>query len=144
MDVVGTAQSGNQVAWWRNDNSGTEPFTWTKFVVDSLVRVWPLYACDLDGDRDNDVIAASGWAGTNELKWWENQGSGIIETGTIPGQRPRPGTTTIRNLHGLAADSYYRVFDASGRVITGTPARAGIYFVRATGTAEPVRLVLVD
>jgi hypothetical protein len=76
MDVVGTAQSGNQVAWWRNDNEGGEPFTWTKFVVDSLARAWPIYACDLDGDQDNDIVAASGWAGTNEVKWWENRGSG--------------------------------------------------------------------
>jgi len=144
LDVVATAQSGNQVAWWRNDNNGGEPFTWTRFLIDSLVRVWPLFACDLDGDRDNDVIAASGWAGTNELKWWENQGNGITEARTPAGQTLRHRATVVRSLRGLSREAYYQVFDASGRVTAGAPTRAGIYFARAAGATEPVRLVLID
>jgi PKD repeat protein len=73
MDVVGTAQDGDQIAWWRND--GGSPIQWTKFVLDDLQRVWPAYACDLDSDGDHDVMAGSGWGGTYEVKWWENLGS---------------------------------------------------------------------
>ena len=70
LDVAGTAQEGNEVAWWRNtDGLGT---TWEKCHIDSLKRVWPLFICDLDGDTDMDVVAASGWKGTHLVKWWEN------------------------------------------------------------------------
>jgi hypothetical protein len=27
-----------------------------------------------DGDGDDDIIAASGFRGTNTVKWWENRG----------------------------------------------------------------------
>jgi hypothetical protein len=71
MDVLGTAQNRNQLAWWRND--GGDPIIWTKYVIDNdFYRVWPLYACDLDGDQKPDVMAGSSYNGTNEVKWWKN------------------------------------------------------------------------
>ncbi len=144
FDVVGTAQLGNEVAWWRNDNSGGEPFSWTKFVIDDLARAWPLYVCDLDDDLDNDVIAASSWAGTNEVKWWENQGSGIAEPGALKAARTHPGAGTIRRQMGLSATRCGRVFDAAGRVVAGSPTRTGVYFTRDDAAAGPVRVTLVE
>jgi len=70
-DVAGTSQDGDEVAWWRNE--GGNPIVWTKHTIDgNFDRVWPLYAGDLDGDGDNDVVAASGVEGNNEVKWYEN------------------------------------------------------------------------
>jgi hypothetical protein len=83
-DVVGTAQGSDEVSWWRND--GGNPINWAKFVIDdNFNQVWPGYACDLDGDRDIDILAGSGWAGTNEVKWWENIESpaGIEDNSTL-------------------------------------------------------------
>jgi hypothetical protein len=71
LDVVGTSQAGNQVAWWRNE--GGSPIQWVKTPIDSLVRVWPLCLADLDGDGGIDVIAASGFKGVNTVKWWKNR-----------------------------------------------------------------------
>jgi hypothetical protein len=129
LDVLGTAQSGNQVAWWRNDNDGGEPFTWTKFVIDSLPRVWPLYACDLDNDTDNDVVAASGWAGTNEVKWWENQGTHIEEEtdGTI---RVDYYPTIVCGSLILSSGEVVRIYDISGRIVSQENLQPGIYFVK--------------
>lgn len=70
MDVLGTAQSGDQLAWWRNN--GGSPIVWVKSEISSLDRVWPLDVGDLDEDGDIDVFAASSHVGTNEVKWWEN------------------------------------------------------------------------
>jgi hypothetical protein len=72
-DVIGTGQGINQIAWWRND--GGNPIQWTKFIIsNNFIRPWPLYACDLDGDQDNDIIVGSSHNGSNEVKWWENKG----------------------------------------------------------------------
>ena len=70
MDVIGTGQGINQIAWWRND--GGSPITWTKNIVQSnFTRPWPLYSCDVDGDGDNDIISGSSHNGNNIIAWWE-------------------------------------------------------------------------
>ena len=138
MDVLGTAQSGNQVAWWRNDNNGGEPFTWTKFVIDSLRRVWPLYSCDLDGDQDNDVIAASGWAGTNEVKWWENTPA-AVEEALNPTCPERDCPTVVSGSSPLPVGAM--VYDASGRRVVSRRLAPGIYYL--TGADGNGRKVLV-
>lgn len=80
IDVAGTAQEGNQVAWWKN--GGGDQINWTKFSVDDdFNRVWPVSLCDLDNDGDLDIIAGSGQEGTNEIKWYEND---LIVTSSSP------------------------------------------------------------
>lgn len=81
-DIIGTAQDGNEVAWWRNESRG-DSITWTKCHIDSLQRVWPLYVCDLDGDRDMDIIAGSGWKGINQVKLYENNAKTVKIAGII-------------------------------------------------------------
>jgi len=71
MDVVGSAQDGNEIAWWRNE-SRNGMIRWTKSHIDSLQRAWPVYCCDIDGDKDIDVIAGSGWKGINKVKLYKN------------------------------------------------------------------------
>jgi hypothetical protein len=132
MDVLGTAQTGYQVAWWRNDNNGGEPYTWTKFVIDYLPRAWPLYACDLDNDSDNDVIAASSWAGTNEVKWWENQGTQIEEE-TDETIRVDYYPTIVYGSLFLTRGETVRIYDISGRIVTQKGLNPGIYFVKVEG-----------
>jgi hypothetical protein len=82
-DVIGTGQGINQVAWWHND--GGEPIQWTKFIItNNFTRPWPLYADDLDGDQDIDIVVGSSHNGSNQIKWWRNDGlTGVENTSTI-------------------------------------------------------------
>lgn len=74
LDVVGTAQGINRVAWWKNN--GGNPITWTiNVITNDFLRPWPLYVCDIDNDGDNDVIAGSSYNGSNEIKLWRNDGA---------------------------------------------------------------------
>jgi len=73
MDIIGTSQGNNTVALWLND--GGDPIHWTKIIVDNdFYRVWPLYASDLDGDGNKDIIAGSSHQGNNQIRWYENLG----------------------------------------------------------------------
>jgi len=71
IDVVGSAQDGDEVAWFQND--GNYPINWTKITIDpTFIRVWPVCAADFDGDSDIDIAAASGHEGNNEVRWYES------------------------------------------------------------------------
>ena len=72
-DVAATAQEDNTIAWWRHEKIGEDSITWEKSIItDNFTRPWPLYACDLDNDGDNDLISASSYDGNSKIAWFEN------------------------------------------------------------------------
>jgi hypothetical protein len=74
IDILSTDASYNDVIWFRNvDGSGTN---WTEHVVDGAFNnATDVYAADVNGDGDMDVMAA-GYNG-DDIYWWENaDGSG--------------------------------------------------------------------
>lgn len=85
-DVIATAQGINQIAWWRND--GGEPIQWPKFIItNNFTRPWPLYADDLDGDMDIDIVVGSSHNGSNQVKWWRNDGiTGVEDLSSSPNE----------------------------------------------------------
>jgi hypothetical protein len=127
-DVAASAQTSDDVAWWRND--GGSPIVWTKFFIDdNFDRVWPLYVCDLDDDGDEDVLAASGWAGIHEVRWWENSGQAIDEHQSSKTLSQHLSPTIIRSTALLRAKPGTRLYDITGREINATHLSPGIYFV---------------
>ncbi|MCD4847934.1 MAG: T9SS type A sorting domain-containing protein [Candidatus Aegiribacteria sp.] len=78
MDVLGAARYADDITWWENDNgSGT---SWTEHTVDgSFDSAYSVYAEDVDGDGDMDVLGAAALA--DDITWWENDnGSGTSWT----------------------------------------------------------------
>jgi hypothetical protein len=134
LDVIGTAQISHKVAWWRND--GGNPITWSPFYVDAyLYRAWPLDVCDLDCDGDSDAVSASSWAGTNEVKWYENTGTGIAEDHHSAAFR-NIGISIATIVSGplpVAMDRDYKIFNASGQQIHSLNPAPGIYFIEGDG-----------
>jgi hypothetical protein len=98
LDVVGTAQGSNEVAWWRND--GGNPIVWTKFVIDSLKSPWPVFTIDFDKDGTEDVLAAGAWGEfpvNGWLKWYDNFGDSCPSTPTeFRASCDYPTATSIR------------------------------------------------
>ena len=128
LDVAASAQTSDEVAWWRND--GGSPIVWTKlFIEENFDRVWPLYVCDLDDDDDEDVLAASGWNGIHEVRWWENSGLGIDEhqISENPSQHFYP--TIISSVAMLRAKPISKLYDITGREINTAHLTPGVYFV---------------
>ncbi len=68
MDVLGAAQSDDDITWWENmDGSGT---TWTEHIVDGDFDVaCSAYSADVNGDGWMDVLGAA--FNADDITWWD-------------------------------------------------------------------------
>lgn len=77
IDVIGTSQDGDEIAWFRNN--GGNPINWEKFTIDpEFDRVWPVCAADFDGDTDIDIAAASGHEGNQQVRWYRQSPENLL------------------------------------------------------------------
>jgi hypothetical protein len=75
IDILGAAELGDEVAWWANDGTPVDG-GWTKRVIaDDFYGANFVYPADLDGDLDLDVLGAA--RDTDEIAWWENDGTPV-------------------------------------------------------------------
>ena len=74
-DILGTSEGLDKISWW--ENSGTNPIVWTEYVIgENFDGTQSVYAIDIDGDNDFDVIGAAG--GDNEIALWYNEGGSPV------------------------------------------------------------------
>lgn len=67
--------AGNTVYWL--ENPGSDAGEWIRHTVDADPGVWRVenvFAADIDGDGDKDILGAAG----KEFSWWENQQGGSV------------------------------------------------------------------
>ncbi|MEM1177834.1 MAG: VCBS repeat-containing protein, partial [Acidobacteriota bacterium] len=70
LDVLGAASFGNAIAWW--ENTAGDATAWTERTIDGgFDRPFSVFAADLDGDGDLDVLGAA--STTGDIDWWENE-----------------------------------------------------------------------
>ena len=77
-DVLGAAKHEDNITWWENtDGTGT---SWMQHTVDgSFTEAYSVFAIDIDGDGDTDVLGADNYA--DDITWWENtDGAGTLWT----------------------------------------------------------------
>lgn len=71
-DVLSTDMSGDHVTYW--ENNGRQPPGWRRRdITDSFSGGSDVYASDLDGDGDTDVLATNVLG--DRISWWENDGA---------------------------------------------------------------------
>jgi hypothetical protein len=69
LDILGAAVGDNCITWW--ENAVGDGSSWTEHTVsDTFGNARSVYAADVDGDSDLDIIGAAGWS--DAITWWEN------------------------------------------------------------------------
>ena len=69
MDIVSASADDDTIAWYENDGNANP--TWTKAVIDTnAVNANSVFAADMDGDGDMDILSAS--SGDSTIAWYEN------------------------------------------------------------------------
>ena len=64
-----TRNPGPDIRWWEND--GSENFTERRTIASSSDCTLSVYATDMDGDGDMDILGAA--QRINAIIWWENK-----------------------------------------------------------------------
>jgi cysteine-rich repeat protein len=70
-DVLSASWFDNKIAWY--ENHGGSPPTFTERVISTIASgAWSVYATDVDGDGDIDILSASEF--DDKIAWYENNG----------------------------------------------------------------------
>ena len=86
LDVLGAAsEAGDLLAWWENDGTPTGAGWSQNNIQTSYKEAHSVFAADIDGDGDIDVVGTSGGDGsdTDRIDWFENDGSQSFTKRTI-------------------------------------------------------------
>jgi hypothetical protein len=71
-DILGAGRNEDTVAWWENTNGNGSNFT-RHDIDDDFFGTTSVFAADMDGDHDLDIIASS--FDCNKFAWYEQPGS---------------------------------------------------------------------
>jgi len=69
MDVLSASQNDNKIAWYENTD-GLGSFSSQKIISTNTASAISVYAADIDGDGDLDVLSAS--QSDDKIAWYEN------------------------------------------------------------------------
>ncbi|MDA3816649.1 MAG: T9SS type A sorting domain-containing protein [Prolixibacteraceae bacterium] len=99
-DVLSASENDAKIAWYENlDGAGT--FSTQNIITTNADGAMSVYAADLDGDGDKDVLSASCW--DDKIAWYENLGGG----GSFSSQNVVSGFKEIIDSNVVGAGSVY-------------------------------------
>ena len=130
IDVLSASENDTKLAWYVND--GESPPSFTERVIATDVNPFgtgSIFAIDLDGDGDIDVLAASlrGDEGVGGVAWYENDGQ-------------LSPTFTKRVINSIATLSVYAAdMDCDGNIdiLSGSFSLGGIKWHENDGDSPP-------
>ena len=103
LDVLSASANDDRIAWYESNGASPPSFT-TRTITTTADGASSVYAADLDGDGDVDVISAS--ANDDRIVWYENDGA----------QPPTFTTHTISTIADGASSVFAADMDRDGDV----------------------------
>ncbi|MFB6231976.1 MAG: FG-GAP-like repeat-containing protein [Salinibacter sp.] len=107
-DVLSASQDDDKIAWYENqigESGATDSFGAQQVIIIGVLGAQSVFAADLDGDSDPDVLSAS--EDDDEVAWYENQigESGADDDGfgdqkVLPASVSRPKSVFAADLDG--------------------------------------------
>ena len=73
IDVLSASRWDDKIAWYENDG-GSPPVFFQRVISTNIDQASHVYAADLDGDGDLDVLSGSVHAYDYKIAWYENDG----------------------------------------------------------------------
>jgi len=73
IDVVASTRMSGGPVWWFENSGGSDP-TFILHLVDNTGVTRSVFAADMDGDGDTDLLTGSSADGSGNLRWYENDG----------------------------------------------------------------------
>ena len=95
MDVLSASYNDGRIRWYKNDGAADPTFTEAHLITDQANGAHSVYAADVDGDGDMDVLSASMTDDT--IRWYENDGQ------TNPSFTAHTITTSANNAKSVYA-----------------------------------------
>jgi hypothetical protein len=130
IDVLGTAEGTDDVMWYQN--LGGDPIDWDEDGIDlNFNGAWPVYADDLDGDGDNDVMSCASYG--HEIAWWENRPEAVNERGALDPVSRRVFPTVLGGPLELKGHMDLRILDVCGRPVDACRLGRGVFFLELDG-----------
>ncbi|MCH1932614.1 VCBS repeat-containing protein, partial [Shewanella sp. A25] len=81
QDVLSASFEDDRIAWYGNTD-GLGSFGFQQTITTAADGASSVFAADLDGDGDQDVLSASSYFADDKVAWYENGGgpAGVIGT----------------------------------------------------------------
>ncbi|MDP2687429.1 MAG: T9SS type A sorting domain-containing protein [Aequorivita sp.] len=76
LDIVGSNSGPSVTLSWYENLDGLGNFSAPQLIDTSNFAIGPIYAIDVDGDNDMDVVAIAAVSGADKVVWYENDGMG--------------------------------------------------------------------
>jgi hypothetical protein len=107
VDILSASWVDDTVAWYENDGASPPAFT-PRVIATAADEARSVYAADVDGDGDVDVLSASG--GDDTIRWYENRPDVAVirPVDGDPVDCGSPGVRTTRPLIRWNAGPYDR------------------------------------
>ncbi|RLD77354.1 MAG: hypothetical protein DRJ15_13690, partial [Bacteroidetes bacterium] len=111
MDVLSASLSDDKIAWHENTD-GQGSFSSQQIITTNADGAISVYATDIDGDGDMDVLSAS--FDDNKIAWYENQTTLAVDQNTLISFSiypiPTTGILTVKLKSTIAQMEIYNNF----------------------------------